>query len=127
MKLIRKINVCIERIFIEEIDDDMIEFVNEYVNSDLKVTEGMIKACYSDWTTNYAFSHKMFPELDNDTIEAIVDGVNMYLDNMDNYTDYTVSDEDEICGIATEDNGVFVAIDEVPVSDEDLKKYGFKK
>ena len=46
---------------------------------------------------------------------------------MDNYTDYSISDEEEICGIATEGNGVFAVIDNVPVSDEDLKKYGFKE
>lgn len=131
MKLIRKMSVQIERVYVEEIDDDMVEFVNEHVNKYLnpgfEITENMIKACYCDWTTHCDFTKQLFPEMGDDIFQAIVDGVNIYFDYMDNYTDYSVSDEDEIGGIATEGNGVFAVIDEVPVSDEDLKKYGFKE
>ena len=131
MKLVRKMSVEIERVYVEEIDDDMIEYVNEVVSKrydlDFEITENMIKACYCDWTTHYDFTHNLFPELNDDIIYEIVDAVNMYFEYRDNYTDYCINDEDEICGIETEGNGVFVAIDEAPVSDKDLKKYGFKE
>lgn len=83
MKLIRYEEQRIKQQTEVEINQNMVNFVRNYIltacKDDIIVTEEIIASVWADYTDNYRASIKHFPELDEDVIIDILDGINEYL------------------------------------------------
>lgn len=99
MKLVRYEEQRIEQQTEVEINQDMVNFVQNYVqtvfNDDIVVTEQIIASIWADYTYNHRASIEHFPELNKNAIIDILDGIHEYLcqfgetSTCDVETDYT--------------------------------------
>lgn len=105
MKLVRYEEQRIEQQTEVEINQDMVNFVQNYIhsvfNDDIVVTEQIIVSVWADYTDNHRASIEHFPELNEDAIIDILDGIHEYLcqfgetSTYDVDTDYTSQVIDE--------------------------------